>query len=311
MVSPYVYLGGRLRLKATGRSPGDKLTVAISTNNGRTFTPLEAVTVDRSIEKTIDLKGRIYRRYAYWLRLELTNGAGLDRLELENDFQHAPRTLPWLAKGANTITVAADSDPTIATRSIACRITLDPAFTKNETAATMGVRFDNVDLQHDACWWKGGTGLMTVPIDLPGDLVGLGFSAQVRARGEKDRVRVATSTDGGESWRQVAVIAGPTQGRTEHVRVDRWPAGVRHILLRFELTGNNTIGVQNFRVDADYRDPLASKSVRPFRVEHRWKEGGRERSHVETITRLPAQHTINTGAEPEMASVRYEMATSR
>ena len=116
-------------------------------------------------------------------------GAGLDRLEIENDFQHAPRTLPWLGKGTNTITVAADRDPTIATRSIACRITPDAVFTKNETSSTMGVMFDNVDLQHDACWWKGGTGLMTVPVDVPGDLVALGFSAQVRARGEKDRVR--------------------------------------------------------------------------------------------------------------------------
>ena len=181
------------------------MTVSISTNNGRTFAPIYSATVDRPTEATIDLKDKIFRRYAYWLRIELTGGAGLDRFEVENDFQHAPRTLPWLGKGKNTITVAADADPAIATRSIACRITPDPSFTKNETSATMGVLFDNVDLQHDACWWKGGTGIMTVPIEVPGDLVGLGFSAQVRARSEKDRVRVTTSTDGGKTWRQVAV----------------------------------------------------------------------------------------------------------
>ncbi len=39
-------------------------------------------------------------------------------------------------------------------------------------------------LRNDACWWKGGTGLMTVPIDVPGDLFSLGFSAQIR-RGVK------------------------------------------------------------------------------------------------------------------------------
>jgi hypothetical protein len=311
MVSPYVYLGGRLRLKAAGRSAGDRIVVTISTNNGRTFAPLFSATGDQPTEAVVDLKEKIFRRYAYWLRLELTGGVGLDRFEVENDFQHAPRTLPWLAKGANTITVAADADPTIATRSIACRITPDPSFTKNETSTTMGVRFDNLELRYDACWWKGGTGVMTVPIDVPGDLVGLGLSAQVRARGERDRVRVTASTDAEKTWRQVAVIAGPTQGRTEHVRVDRWPAGVRKVLLRFELTGNNTIGVQNFRVDADYRDPLASTTVRPFRVVHRWAEGGRERSHVETITRLPTRYTIHAGAEPEMVSVRYEMAASR
>ena len=40
MISPYVYLDGRLRLKATGRSAHDRLTIAISTNNGRSFTPI-------------------------------------------------------------------------------------------------------------------------------------------------------------------------------------------------------------------------------------------------------------------------------
>ena len=53
-----------------------------------------------------------------------------------------------------------------------------------ETSGTMGLTFENVNLRYDACWWKGGTGLMTVPIDVPGDLVSLGFSAQVR-RGAK------------------------------------------------------------------------------------------------------------------------------
>jgi hypothetical protein len=251
MVSPYVDLGGKLRLKATGRSAGDHVLVSISTNHGRFFAPVYSATVDRPTEAVVDLKDKIFRRYAYWLKVELIGGAGLERLEVEDDFQHAPRTLPWLGRGKNTITVAADADPTLATRSIACRITPDASFTKNETSGTMGVRFDNVDLRHDACWWKGGTGTMTVPIDVPGDLVGLSFSAQVRARGEKDRVRVTASTDGGKTWRQVAVIAGPTQGRTEHIRVDRWPTGTRKALLRFELTGNNTVGVQNFRVDAD------------------------------------------------------------
>ena len=148
---------------------------------------------------------------------------------------------------------------------------------------------------------------MTVPVDVPGDLVSLGFSAMIRARGEKDRVRASVSTDGGKSWREVAVMSGPTQGRTHHVRVDDWPAGVRKALLRFELTGNNTVGVQSFRVDADYRDPLAAKSPRPFQVVHRWKEAGKERSHAETIRTLPTTYTIEAGADPEMVSVLYEM----
>jgi hypothetical protein len=305
MISPYVYLGGRLAIKAVGRSSNDRLTVSISTNNARAFAPIHRAVITKPTDMKIDLKDKVLRRYAYWLRIELTGGAGLDAFQVENDFQHAPRTLPWLGQGQNTITVAADSDPTIATRSITCRITPDPTFNKNETSVTMGVMFDNVNLAYDACWWKGGTGVMTVPIDVPGDLVALGFSAQIRARSEKDRVKVTTSTDGGRAWRDVTVMAGPTQGRTEHVRVPNWPGRVRRVLLRFEMTGNNTVGVQSFRVDADYRDPLAAAAIRPIRIVHRWTEAGQPRSHTETVARLPARYTIQARAEPEMVSVAY------
>jgi hypothetical protein len=310
MVSPYVYLGGRLRLKTAGRSAGDRVVISISTNNLRSFAPIYPAAAEGPASATVDLTDRLLRRYACWLKVELTGRAAVSAFQVENDFQHAPRTLPWLGIGMTTITVAADADPSIATRSIACRITPDPAFNKNETSTTMGIGFDNLDLRHDACWWKGGTGTMTVPVEVPGDLVGLGYSAQIRARGAKDQVRVSASTDLGKSWRELAVLAGPTQGRTEHHRVAQWPAGIRTVLLRFELSGNNTVGVQSFRVDADFRDPLAPKTPRPFRVVHRWKEGRRERSHTETITHLPARYTVQAGSGPEMVAVAYEMPAS-
>jgi hypothetical protein len=310
MISPYVYLRGRLRLKAVGQSSGDRLSLAVSTNNVRSFAPIFSAALEKGTDVTIELTDKILRRYAYWLRMELVGSAGLDSLEIENDFQHAPRTLPWLRQGANTITVAADADPRIATRSISCRITPDPSFTKNETTTTMGVRFDNVDLRYDACWWTGGTGTMTVPVEVPGDLVTLGFSAQFRARSDKDRIRATASIDNGRTWREVAVMTGPTQARTEHHRVPHWPARTRKVLLRFELTGNNTAGVQSFRVDTDYLDPLAAKTAAPFRVVHVWKEGKHAKSHSETIARLPAKYTIQAGPDPEMVSVSYDMGAS-
>jgi hypothetical protein len=307
MVSPYVYLGGQLKLDAVGRSAEDQLRVSLSTNNGRSFTDVASISLVGNRELTIDLKEKIVRRYAYWIKIELSEHAGLDRLAIESDIQHAPRTLPWLGQGSNTITVDADRDWTIATRSITCRITSDAGFSKNETSSTMGLMFENVDLRNDACWWKGGTGRMTVPVEVPGDLASLGFSVQVRARNEKDRVRLVASTDQGRTWRPVAVMNGPTQGRTEHFRVNDWPRGTRQVLLRFEMTGNNTAGVQSVRVDADYQDPLASRLIRPFRVVHRWTEDGKPMVHAETISKLPTRYALRTRSEPTMVSVSYEM----
>ncbi len=202
MISPYVYLGGKLHVKARGQSSGDRLTLSISTNNARSFATIYSSELTGPTDVRLELGPSILRRYGYWIKIELAGSMELDTFKVSNDFQHAPRTLPWLGKGKNTIAVAADADPAIATRSITCRITPDPSFTKNETSTTMGLLFDNVDLRYDACWWKGGTGVMTAPIEVPGDLAALSFSVQYRARSEKDRIKVSISTDDGRTWRE-------------------------------------------------------------------------------------------------------------
>ncbi len=184
MKSPYVYLGGTLHLQCRGQSAGDRAVVTISTNNGRSFAPLYAAQTDGPTEAKVELKEKILRRYDYCLRIELTGGMRLTGFEVENDIQHAPRTLPWLTKGANTITVAADDATDLATRTVNGRITSDTSFNKNETSTSMGLTFDNLEVRDGSCWWKGGVGVMTLPVALPGDLVALRLSAQIRAGAE-------------------------------------------------------------------------------------------------------------------------------
>lgn len=313
MNSPYVYLGGRIRLTALARTAKDSVTLLLSTNNGRTFVPLWKTDKAGMNEAVVELGERVMRRYVYQLKVEIVGAspqsAGLNQLEIENDIQHAPRTLPWLGKGVNAITVAADTDPGLATRTINCRITSDTKFTRNETSGTMGVTFDNLDVtEGGGCWWKGGVGSMTVPIETPGDMVALRFGAQIRARGDRDLVKMKLSYDEGKTWTEAAQIAGPTPGTTRYFRITALPAHTRRALLRYEMTGNNTVGVFSFRADADYRDPLAaSGAFQPFVVMHRWKENGQEKMARTTVTKLPFTYRIDTNADPEMVSVSYEM----
>jgi hypothetical protein len=311
LASPYVYLGGRLTLKAVCKTKGDRITVSISTNNARSFTPLWTVEKPDMNQSVVQLKDHIHRRYAYWLKIEISaaapDSAGLETFAVENDIQHAPRTLPWLGKGTNTITVAADSDTGLASRAITCRITPDARFARNESTHSMGVSFDNLDVKDGACWWKSGVGAMTVPVETPGDLTGLRFCTQFRARGMKDAIRVGVSFDEGKTWKEVTTHAGPTQGRTETARFADCPKGARKALVRYELSGNNTIGILSFRVDADYKDPVAAKEFRPFVVVYRWKENGAEKTDRKTVDKLPFTYQIDAVATPEMVSVRYEM----
>lgn len=309
--SPYVYLGGRVRLRAVRPTAGDLLSVSLSTNNGRTFAPVWEAKPTGAQAATIDLGAKILRRYGFLLRVEMSHGAGLDAFEVEADVQHAPRTLPWLARGANTITVEAEGDPTVAGRAFAFRITPDATFTRNETSNTMGVTFDNLKVDDGACWWQGGVGSMSLPVKVPGDLVTLRLSAQARARDAEDVITIrATSADDGSSWREVGRITGPTQGTTRAFRLGDWPAGTRSVLVRFDMTGRNTAGLLSVRADADYRDPGATP-FRPFTVTHRWTQGGRERTKVQEITQLPQRYPIDVDGDPEMVSVTYAMPSTR
>ncbi len=315
MSSPYVYLGGRVKVTAFARTPQDKVTLSLSTNNGRTFAPLWVSEGAGASTALIDLGERVTRRYAYQLKIEMAgsgaHSAGLNVLAIENDIQHAPRTLPWLGKGANTITVDADTDPGIATRTVNCRITPDLKFTKNETSGTMGVGFDNLRVtEGGGCWWQGGVGSMTVPIETPGDMVALRFGGHIRVRSEKDIVQLKLSFDAGKTWQDAGRIAGPTPATTRYFRFTGIPVHSRRALLRYEMTGNNTVGVFTFRLDADYKDPLAAASrttFQPFVVVHRWRENGQEKTARTRVSTLPFSYKINTGSDPEMVSVSYEM----
>jgi hypothetical protein len=118
---------------------------------------------------------------------------------------------------------------------------------------------------------------------------------------------VFLSFDGGKSWKRGATLTGPTAGRTEAFRFTQVPRGMRQARVRFELSGTNTIGILSFRIDADYRDPLAARTFRPFDVVYRWKEAGREKTHRQTVKRLPLRYRIQAGKEVAMVSVTYEM----
>ena len=82
LTSPYVYLGGRIKLRAYRKSERDRVTLSISTNNGRDFARLWTADKTGLSDATIDLNSRLLRRYAYWLKIEITSdtdnaGSGL------------------------------------------------------------------------------------------------------------------------------------------------------------------------------------------------------------------------------------------
>ena len=85
---------------------------------------------------------------------------------------------------------------------------------------------------------------------------------------------------------------------------------VQQAQVRFELTGNNTVGLFSFRVDADYLDPQAAPRFRPFDVIYRWKENGQEKAQQTRVTAMPFRYRIDAAGSPEMQSVTCAMPAS-
>ena len=120
MTSPYVYLGGDVLRLGRSRTTRPSRVVDLDLDGRRAdLHPVLAPVGDADRDPSRADRARPMDRPP--LRLPdqgraASAGRGSTRLEIENDIQHAPRTLPRLEKGKNTITVSAGLDPTIATR---------------------------------------------------------------------------------------------------------------------------------------------------------------------------------------------------
>jgi hypothetical protein len=299
MPSSYVYLGGRLSVKAV-LGDGGKVVVSFSDNHGLDWKELAVIT--RSGETRIDLKPHVFRRYDYRLKFVLRGaGTGLDALRIEHDVQHSQRALPALGKGRNTITFSAG--PAEGT------ITM-------EGSTDLGVKGKQLvytdfhpkveGVQHNPLRLSGGKGTLTFPVSTPGDLVRLRFGGHYRARDARDGWELLVSFDAGKTFKKVDRLAGPTPGSCRYVTFTDIPKGKRQALVRFAGSQRNTTCLFDFRIDADYREPHGG--FRPVRVTYRWEEAGKARQDVRVLRKPRQTYTIRCAEKPLMKSVSVEWA---
>jgi hypothetical protein len=84
------------------------------------------------------------------------------------------------------------------------------------------------------------------------------------------------------------------------------PAGVRQALVRYAGTSRNITSIFNFRIDADYREPLGG--FQPVRVTYEWEEGGQPKQDVHVARKPREKYTICCAAKPVMKSIALELA---
>ena len=302
MPSSYVYLTGALTFDAVVGAGGN-IIVSFSDNHGLNWKDLRHI--KKSGKVTLDLKSRVFRRYDYRLKFELTGaGTGLDALKLRHDVQHSQRPLPALTQGNNTITFSAAKEGTVTIEGatdLKSRgkqlVYTDFQFRHYPVVENVGPPMLSV---------KGRNGSVTFPVDTPGDMTRLRIHTFYRARGPRDRWDVETSFDGGKTWKPVGRLEGPHKAMGKQFVVTDVPPGKRFAKVRWTGTQRNTAMIFMCRIDADYVEPHGG--FRPVKVTYVWEEDGVEKRHTHVARRPRETYQIRCAGTPVMKSLVVEPA---
>jgi len=286
MPSSYVYLSGKATFKAAG-----PVTASFSDNNGLDWKDVPVTGSE------IDLTPLVFNRYDYRLTLK----GSLDSLRIVHDLQHSQRPLPALDAGKNAISFSAGP----AEGTITVEGSTNAA---NKGKALLYTDFHPTVSGMENGLWVGGSGKgeVSFPVATPGEMVRLRFGTMYRARDAKDGIDYLVSFDGGKSWKTAGRAAGPVQGNCVYVTFADVPAGTKEALVRFAATSRNATGIQNFRIDADYKEPQGG--FRPVKVTYLWEEDGKPKQDVHVAKKPDETYTITCAAKPVMKSIVLELA---
>jgi hypothetical protein len=289
MPSSYVYLSGKLSLKASGEA-----SVSFSDNHGLDWRELPKA-------EEIDLTPHVFRRYDYRLRFELRGkGAALESLRLVHDVQHSQRALPALGEGRNLVEFSAG--PPEGTITLEGSVDLSK---KGKQLVYTDFHPELSGLEPNLFVGDGGKGELTFPVRTPGDLLRLRFGAHYRARDARDGIDYQVSFDGGKGWKTVDRAPGGVAGHCKYVAFADVPAGAREAKVRYAMTSRNATGILGFRIDADYREP--DGGFRPVKLTYRWEEAGQAKEQVRVARRPEETWTLTCAARPVMKAIVLEL----
>ena len=161
------------------RRSADRPATACRLDLDRQRPVLRAALVGRrrpgTTEAMVDLPEKILRRYAYWLKVEIARPPPAARAWRRSTSRATSSTPPAPSPGWPGAGTRSPSPPTATRPSPPGRSPAGSRPTRRSRRTRRPARWasrSRTSTSSDgACWWKGGVGRMTVPIEVPGDLV--------------------------------------------------------------------------------------------------------------------------------------------
>jgi hypothetical protein len=295
--SSYVYLDGTLQF--TNMHANREVKVEFSRNHGRDWKVIATSKTEETV--TIDLKPFIHRLYDYQIRFSLAPMSSIENVVFIHDIQHSQRALPALAQGKNTITFSTGANEGT--------YTLEGALhpdrkEKNLVYTEFAPQLEN--FSGSPLFMTGGTGSVTFPVKVTGDLKRLRIGLHYRARDKADSLEIQASYDGGKTFKTFGLAEGPTPGYSTVYSTSEIPPETRDALVRFSGKQRTTTGILDWRIDADYAERYGG--FRPVKITYVWTENGEEKKHVHIAKQPNETYTIDCATKPVMVSYTVELA---
>jgi len=310
----------KIRARIRRNNAEDHVSLALSTNNGLSWNEVWKAEATGEIPADIKLLEPVNGAYEVLLKATLKaktspQAVSLEDFEVETTTMLNAKTQPKLNLGKNTVYVGA-GEPT---ESIVFWPELQGLKYEKHIIEEKNVASVPKHIGYQGAIYpaKAGEGAYLVyRLDAPEDIKRVVFGGRFYNRAPKSHIDLSWSVDGGKTWTpswSLRRVSPPWD--VIHYETVEIPRGQRSVWLRYLMhtTDPSPAGCSIYavRLEADYTP--ADTTFKPMQVIFSWSERKKdrslvERSHTQTVSRLPFKYTINVGGadHPIVNSLRVE-----
>ena len=293
----------------TRKSPDDEASIALSSNNGLTWKDIWTASAMGEVLTQLKLTDEVNGAYEVLIKVKLKAKvspahACLRELEIRSTTMLNAKTQPRLNLGRNTVYVGSGEQ----TDSIVFWPELQAGKYKAQIIEEKNIASTPEHPGYQGTLYPAVAGqdaYLVYRLEAPGDIARISFGGRFCNRARNSHQDLLYSLDEGRTWTNSWSLRRTTPPwDVIHYEAVEIPQGHRSVRVKYLLNSPEAApsgcSLYAVRMEADYR--AADAAFRPVQVTFDWSErqGDRslvERSHTQTITRLPFKYTINAGGE--------------
>lgn len=311
----------KLKARFSRKSDGDLANLAVSSNNGLAWRDIWKASATGEVSADLNLIEPV--NGAYEVLLKATLNAKVDAadvsiqdLQVQTTTQLNAKTQPKLNLGRNTVYVGAGY-PTES-------IVFWPELAGGKYREHI-VEESNVTSVPRHPGYQGAIhptlarqdAYLVYRLDAPGDVTRVNFGGRFYNRARGSHTDLLYSLDAGKNWTRVWSLRRTTPPwDVIHYETVEPPKGHRSVWVKYLMNspeaGPGGCSIYAVRLEADYIP--ADAGFKPVQVTFNWSERQAdrslvERSHTQTVARLPFRYTINVGGadHPVMNFLRVSL----